>query len=342
MNLEITVGPQQLAIHQGVSILLTDPDGQIPWPTDKGLYFSDTRMVSAWMIFANGETWDLLNSASIAHYAARMFLTNRKIVTMDGVIAPRDLSLSLSRSVSGGVHEDIDLTNHSMKRVRFNLEIAIRSDFADIFEVKSGNIVRRGKIVTTWSQRASRLTTTSRNTGFRRDVVISAHHAGSKPVYANGRLSFDVDLAPGQSWHTCLLYELGDGKSRIAPPPHCIDEAPSNTAGQQLDDWQGQVLKIRTSNEEVYRLFGQAVQDTVSLRLPADFGSNHEFVPAAGVPWFVALFGRDSIIASMQSAMVYPDLARGTLDTLAVHQARERDDYRDAEPGKIMHELRNG
>ena len=342
MNLEITVGPQQLAIHQGVSILLTDQDGQIPWPTDKGLYFSDTRMVSAWMLFANGEVWDLLNSASIAHYAARIFLTNRKIVTVDGIIAPRDLSLSLSRSVGGGLHEDFDLFNHSMKRVRFNLEIAIRSDFADIFEVKSGAIVRRGKIVTNWSQRASRLTTTYRNKDFRRDVAITAHQADSKPVYANGRISFDIDLAPGEAWHACLLYELGDGKLRIQPPKHCIDEAPSSTAGKRLDDWQDQVLKIRTSNEEVYRIFCQAVQDTVALRLPAEIGSAHEFVPAAGVPWFVALFGRDSIIASLQNAMVYPDLARGTLDVLAAQQARERDDYRDAEPGKIMHELRRG
>jgi glycogen debranching enzyme len=342
MNLEITVGPQQLAIHQGVSVLITDPDGQVPWPTDKGLYFSDTRMISAWLLFANGVSWDLLNSASIAHYAARMFLTNREIVTEDGVIAPRDLSLSLSRTVGGGIHEDIDLTNHSMKRVRFNLEIIVRSDFADIFEVKSGKIVRRGRIVTNWDRRAGRLTATYRNKDFRRDVTITARKADSKPVFANGRISFEVDLEPGQSWHACLLYDLGDGKARIDAPSHCIGDAPDSVAGQWLDNWQGQVLKIRTSNEEVYRIFNQAVQDTVSLRLPAQIGSDHEFVPAAGVPWFVALFGRDSLIASMQSAMVYPDLARGTLDVLAAHQARERDDYRDAEPGKMMHELRSG
>jgi glycogen debranching enzyme len=342
MNLEITVGPQQLVIHQGVSVLVTDPDGQIPWPTDKGLYFSDTRMISAWLLFANGVPWDLLNSASIAHYASRSFLTNQEIITQDGVIAARDLSLSLSRTVGGGVHEDFDLTNHSMKRVRFMLEIAVRSDFADIFEVKSGKIVRRGRIATSWSQRASRLTTTYRNKDFRRDVSVTARNADSKPAYANGRISFAVDLAPGQSWHACLLYDLGDGKHQIDAPVHCISDAPEAKAGQWMDDWQEQVLKIRTSNEEVYRLFNQAVQDTVSLRLPAQIGSDHEFVPAAGVPWFVALFGRDSLIASLQTAMVYPYLARGTLDVLAAHQATERDDYRDAEPGKMMHELRNG
>jgi glycogen debranching enzyme len=65
-------------------------------------------------------------------------------------------------------------------------------------------------------------------------------------------------------------------------------------------------------------------------------------VPAAGVPWFVALFGRDGLIVSLQTAIVYPGFARAALDALAPLQAKERDDYRDAEPGKIMHELRLG
>src|SRR4029079_9280756 len=77
-------------------------------------------------------------------------------------------------------------------------------------------------------------------------------------------------------------------------------------------------------------------------RLPIEGTDHLRFVPAAGVPWFVALFGRDSLIASLQSALVYPSFARGALDVLGSWQATERDDYRDAEPGKIMHELRLG
>lgn len=81
MALEITVGPSQLALHQGQSVLITDRDGQIPWPSDKGLYFFDTRLISSWSIYANGENWDLLNAGNISHYAARIFLTNRAIRT---------------------------------------------------------------------------------------------------------------------------------------------------------------------------------------------------------------------------------------------------------------------
>ena len=79
-----------------------------------------------------------------------------------------------------------------------------------------------------------------------------------------------------------------------------------------------------------------------ALRLPREAVDHLQFVPAAGAPWFIALFGRDSLIASLQNAIVYPEFAMATLDALAFWQAIERDDYRDAEPGKIMHELRLG
>ena len=172
MDLEITVGPPQLAMHQGNTVLITDRDGQIPYPSDKGLYFFDTRLISSWSIYANGESWDLLNGGNIAHYASRVFLTNRVIATEDGEIPPRTLSLVLSRSVDGGVHEDLDLVNHGLKPVHFNLEIAIRSDFADLFEVKSGHIVRRGRITTEWSDAQLQLSTTYRNQEFSREVTI--------------------------------------------------------------------------------------------------------------------------------------------------------------------------
>jgi hypothetical protein len=158
MALEITVGPPRLAINQGYGVLITDPDGQIPWPTDKGFYHSDTRIISSWHIFADGEPWELLNGGNIAYYANRIFLTNPTIHTEIGDVAEHTLGLSISRSIDGGMHEDLDLVNHGMDKVQFNLEIAVRSDFADIFEVKSGDIVRRGRITTAWSQSAARLT----------------------------------------------------------------------------------------------------------------------------------------------------------------------------------------
>ena len=83
-----------------------------------------------------------------------------------------------------------------------------------------------------------------------------------------------------------------------------------------MEDWQQTVLKIRTSNEEFYRLYRQGVEDMITLRLPIKGTDHMGFVPAAGVPWFVALFGRDSLIVSLQNALVYPEFARGALEVL--------------------------
>jgi len=124
MAFKVQVGPPQIAIHQGQTVLLTDPDGTITWPSEKGLYFLDTRIISNWAIYANGVSWQLLNGGPISYYAARIYLTNKSILTEDGPIPPRTLGLTISRSLSGGLHEDLDITNNSMKPVRFQLEVA--------------------------------------------------------------------------------------------------------------------------------------------------------------------------------------------------------------------------
>jgi hypothetical protein len=116
------------------------------------------------------------------------------------------------------MHEDLDLTNHGPKTVRFNLEIAVRCDFADIFEVKSKRIVRRGKITSQWFARKAQLKTVYRNRDFSRDVTIAIGRSDSPAVYANGRLSFEVELRPGGAWHACLLYSFADGRNCSEAP----------------------------------------------------------------------------------------------------------------------------
>jgi N-terminal domain of (some) glycogen debranching enzymes len=148
MTFKVQVGPPQISIHQGQTVLISEQDGQIKWPSEKGLYFFDTRVVSSWAIYANGAPWELLNGGPVDYYAARIFLTNPTLLTEEGTVPARTLGLTISRSISGGMHEDLEVTNNGMKLVRFQFEIAPRCDFADIFEVKSGHIVRRGRITT--------------------------------------------------------------------------------------------------------------------------------------------------------------------------------------------------
>ena len=212
MPFKVQVGPPQIAIHQAMTVLVTETNGEIRWPTDKGLYFFDTRLISAWAVYANGEEWDLLNGGATSYDSARMFLTNRGFLTEDGAVPAHSLAFVISRAIDGGLHEDLDLTNHGQRPVRFNLEIAIRSDFADIFDVKAGRAVRRGRIGTDWSDAHQRLRTTYRSRDFMRAVSVAVTRESARAAYANGRLSFEVALAPGASWHACLLYELADAE----------------------------------------------------------------------------------------------------------------------------------
>jgi glycogen debranching enzyme len=342
MAFKVQVGPLQISIHQGQTVLICEQDGRINWPSEKGLYFFDTRVISSWSIYANGEPWELLNGGAISYYASRIFLTNRSLLTEDGTIPQRTLGLTISRWISGGMHEDLDITNDSMKAVRFQLEIAPRCDFADIFEVKSGSIVRRGRITTDWAEPHQHLRTTYRNGDFSRAVTISPAHSPTRAVYANGRLSFEVSLEPGGSWHCCLLYTLTDGDRHFASPTDCVGQSHKSHHAETMADWLQNVVKIQTSNEEIYRLFRQALEDMAALRLPIAGTDHLVFLPAAGLPWFIAPFGRDSLIVSLQNTLIYPEFARGALEILGSLQAKEADNYRDAEPGKIPHEMRYG
>ena len=284
MALEIKVGPPQLAIHQGNSVLITQPDGQITWPTAMGLYFFDTRMISAWSLSANGTEWDLLNSGTPTYSLARIYLTNRAIVTEGGTVMPRTMSLVVNRQIDGGVHEDFDLTNHGAKPVRFNLEIVLRSDFADVFEVKSDAIVRRGRITSEWLDAEQCLVNTYGNQDFHRAISIHAAGSPTHAVYANGRISFEVALEPGEAWHACLSYELHDGKIAYAAPLDCSDHASSSGPSRMMETWRASVTKLTASNDLFTRLYSQASDDMAALRLPFEMKTELEFVPAAGLP----------------------------------------------------------
>jgi glycogen debranching enzyme len=342
MPFMVQIGPPQISIHQGQTVLISEPNGQINWPSERGLYFLDTRLVSSWTVYANGEVWELLNGGAVTYYAARIYLTNRSIVTEAGIIPPRTLGFTISRWIHGGMHEDLDITNNNMKPIKFQLEIAIRCDFADLFEVKAGNIVRRGRIITEWSRAHQQLCTTYRNGDFSRAVTISARQSPKEAVYANGRLSFEVALNPGEAWHTCILYTLTEDDKHSAPPHNCTEHHPNSRHAETLVDWLKTVAKIQTSNEEFYRLFRRALEDMAALRLPIEGTDHTVFLPAAGLPWFIAPFGRDSLIVSLQNILIHPEFARGSLDILGSLQAKQDDPYRDAEPGKIFHELRYG
>jgi len=251
MTLEIKVGPPQLAVHQGYTVMVSDPDGQILTEGQKGLYFLDTRLISFWAMFADGVQWKLLNGGALAASAARVYGTNLPIPTSSGTIPENTLGLILGRHVDGGMHEDIDITNYGSQKVCFNLELAIRSDFADLFEVKGNKVIRRGEIASDWSPDTQELTTTYQHDDFSRALKVTASGRHSPMSYANGRLSFNVDLLPAASWHTCLLYDFANGERWSTAPKKCVDDYMSSEAARAQKVWKTSVLKVETDNYEV-------------------------------------------------------------------------------------------
>ncbi|MBW4690941.1 MAG: hypothetical protein KME27_04155 [Lyngbya sp. HA4199-MV5] len=350
MPFHISINPLVLTINQGSTFMVTQHDGQITADGELGVFADDTRFVNYYAVFANGEPWTRLNSSTTAYYASRIYLTNPFIETPGGMIAAGTLGLVLNRIAGDGIHEDLDITNYGLTSVKFNLEIVLRSDFADIFEVKAHRFVRRGNIVTSWNEGDRTLETVYTIRDFRRSFIYQVENASSPPQFANGRITFLVELEAGESWHSCgyFILETNSDASKVGlnldrihkPSTPCYKPPPELEALHQ--QWFDGATQITTAQEEIYRFYQQSLTDMGALRLHDHDFADDIWLPAAGVPWFVTIFGRDSLIVSLQNMLVRPSFALGALKKLAQLQATEFDDWRDAQPGRILHELRSG
>jgi glycogen debranching enzyme len=343
MPVEIKVGPPVLTINKGTIFMVTDERGEIDFRSEQGVFGGDTRLVSDYKLYVNGIPWTLLTSASVEYDAARIELTNPALTTDIGDLPAQQVGFTVRRRVTQGIHEDLDLVSYANGPVHFQLEIALRSDFADIFEVRQHQFVRRGNTHTEWDQDSGELRTSYTNGHFHRGVAFQFIEAGSRPQFANGRVVFDIALQPGQSWHSCASYHLDDGRGLRVPPAHASNhETNHDDLGRLQAEWTAAATRLHSANEDVYRTFAQSVEDMGALRMHQQDLAHDVWLPAAGVPWYVALFGRDSLIASLQNMVISAPFARGALQHLANYQATTMDDWRDAEPGKIPHELRVG
>ena len=171
MPIEIQVGPPSITISQGRTFMVTDQRGEINPRSDAGVYAIDTRFISSYRFFINREPWNLVNSSQLSFYAARFYLTNPEISTEDGDCEANTIGLTLERTVEEGIHEDFDIVNYTGKKISLFLELALRSDFADLFEVKSKHLVQRGRIFTDWNKLERRLRTSYDHEDFHRALI---------------------------------------------------------------------------------------------------------------------------------------------------------------------------
>ena len=130
--------------------MVTSPQGEIRSGTPQGLYAFDTRFISSYSLSINRVPLELIDANQISFYASRIHLTNPEIETQDGKLAAHTIHLTLSRVIGETIHEQFDIVNYSGQPVKFLLELTLRSDFADLFEVKDQHITLRGNMETVW------------------------------------------------------------------------------------------------------------------------------------------------------------------------------------------------
>lgn len=336
MPTKVSVNSGQITINDGATFLVTDSFGMIDDNLAQGFFVDDTRLLSYYEISINRDRFILLASSPINYHSALYQFTNPTLNTIRGTLPQGRLMISLRRNIANGMQEEINITNHHSETVEFQLMLAIRSDFADIFEVKAKQILTRGETKTTI--REGSLTTEYRNGSFYKSLVVQPKCSSSPAHYANGRLLFNVVLDPGKTWQTNIhFFALSDAEC----DQNQVCVIPAKTEAKQVsEDFLAQATKLRSSNADITEYYQQALVDLSSLRIKVEDNGKQFWMPAAGIPWFVAVFGRDSVTVSLQTMAVYPEFAHGTLLKLAQLQATEIDDWRDAQPGRMLHELR--
>ena len=341
----VVVGPSTITINHNNRFLIAQPDATMTPTDDVGFFAQDTRFVSGYRVTINGRAPLLLNASKIEHFSARHAFTTPELPLGTGTLGssapslpPRSIGFQLDRTVSEGIHEDYDLTSYAPEPVRLVLEIEIDSDFADIFDVRWKQLLRRGDAQTTWRPKAGELRTRYRNDTFRRDLLVRVDKADSPPQFANGHLVFAMTLQPKGTWHTCLHWAPVIAR-RVSRVLDCNALLPQQAG---LDTKVLPPVGIEADHPTLPAIWRQAVADMEALRIKEFAVGRSVFVPAAGIPWYVTLFGRDSLVVAMESISGFPEFAIGALDRLAFFQATDDDAEHDREPGKVPHELRFG
>ena len=245
-DLEVRVGPPIIVVHADDHFVVSEPDGTIDPVRQQGFFASDTRLISRYHLRINGAPPTLLNSAAVTASGARYEFTNPQLGSGEDSIPKHVVHLRIDRAVGDGVHEDYDLVNYHRADIDVTLEVAIESDFSDIFDVKAGTVVRRGTRETRWSE--SRLETVYRNGEFERAVRVEIVSSSSEAHYADGSIWFRAATrAAGSLERLHLLVAHGrrrrSGQARtmlprryrraIVPPSSVREVA---TAVQQLRD----------------------------------------------------------------------------------------------------------
>jgi glycogen debranching enzyme len=328
-----------LALKSGAHFVCTRTDGDIraAGASGEGLYVGDTRHLSELRVRIGGSEPVLLSSVMESGHDAVINATNPALLTGEDVIPQDTLNVRRTILVNDRLYYRVRVRNFHRRRIDTVVSISLAADFADVFEVRGVDRRSSGEFSPPTRDGERLHFTYLAADGERRETIVELS-LPPRTVEIEGdrvEVSWDVRLEPGEAVELQLVV-------LTEPNVHGHTEPSLEAAAAQLDsehaEWVNACAAISTDNELFDLFIEAAVRDVHALMMPV----GAEQLPAAGIPWYVAPFGRDSLLTACETMMVNSDVARGTLLVLAGLQADHDEAWRDAEPGKILHELRVG
>ena len=327
----------------GSTFMVSDLIGDVGPNPDQvlGLFYRDMRHLSRWHLAIDGETLETLSNAASGYQSATFFLAGPGSV-YDNPTVSVIRERTLGKGSGEDLHEKLTVINSGREEIVIELSMTFDADFADLFEIKNKQLIKKGAIAR--HVRGQEVALVYQREDFERRTTIHADDAR----LSQGSADFLLRLKPGGSWSGTLRVSFGSvaprertGAATELPsskikPPHGANHR------DQMDAWLDAAPIVRASWDTLRHTYDRSLRDLAALRLHTLALPEGAAIPAAGLPWFMAVFGRDSLITSYQALPFVPQLASATLQVLASRQATEWDDFRDAEPGKILHELRFG
>ena len=321
---------QDLILFDGPTFFFSEVNGDVDAEEAEGYFHDDVRHLSLWRLLVDGEPLQGITARAVEYYAARIYASPQT--------EQPPFSVRRDRFVAEGVHEDVVVTNHLAEEQRLRLELRFASDFADIVEAQRGAEDKHGRIGARREAAGREVTLTYERDNFSRSTRI---RFSQECDVHDDRAVFELTLAPHAEWKTCVDLSPIEGDRELEPLLRCDSFGTTEPRMPiSLSEWFGRAPELE-ADESLRGTYRQSLLDLASLRIRPRESVEHA-MPAGGIPWFMCVFGRDSIVAAYQALPFEPSLAEATLQALAQLQADEWDDWRDAEPGKILHELRRG
>jgi glycogen debranching enzyme len=296
-----------------------------------GLFAWDTRFLSRWVLTIDGERLNPLSVDDLQYYEARFFL----VPGTGTVYIDAKLSVIRQRAVGDGFREKLTILNHDDRPVELEVRLEVGSDFADLFEVKDA-LQKKGA----YDHRVEdgRLVLAYRREAFSRETRISA--SGPAEVDQAG-MTFAVHVEPHSEWTTDLQVVPAQMGLVVGWGPRDRGSMTRPDLKRGLDRWLADAPRLGSDWDWLRVTYERSLVDLAALRF-SPRSQPGASLPAAGLPWFMTMFGRDSILTSLQALPFVPDLAAATLKALAERQGTRLDDFRDEDPGRILHEMRFG